>query len=428
MDIRSKQIDIAIYVALNEEFVYVKEELGVAFRPVEIADVAITCFFGQIRSDTLNYSFNVIVVPAGKMGNTRSGNIMSMIVDRYKPSDVVVIGIAGSLNNDLQPGDVFIPDRVNEYLANSATSGEREWTFQTSGNHFITAPRLINRFQMIESTQKKSYNKWRRIANRNLVQLIDRPTRESLRIAGLEIQSECKLHVGDDKALASGPAVGKGKAFVDWVRKEVDRKIVAMEMESAGVYDAALIRTPAPRAIAIRGISDFADERKEKLETAAKERFRTLAVKNTVSLLVNAIQAGLFKKDAAPALEGVISPTPKKTSTGKYNLQITNAHGMVIGDHAQVTQQFDSSTSNARGSSSSSTEMGSVASQLHQLLVARFDLEEFRTLCFKLGVDYDDLRGEGRSAKARELVQLMQRQDELNRLQQIVQQAIQSNK
>lgn len=34
----------------------------------------------------------------------------------------------------------------------------------------------------------------------------------------------------------------------------------------------------------------------------------------------------------------------------------------------------------------------------------RFSEEEIRTLCFEMGVEYDDLRGEGRAAKARELV------------------------
>ncbi|MFL5805352.1 MAG: hypothetical protein ACJ8CR_26875 [Roseiflexaceae bacterium] len=329
MDLRSKQIDIVVYVALSEEFTYIKEELGSAFEPVEITDIAITCFFGQIQSDISNYNFNVVVVPAGKMGIARASNVMSTILDRFKPSDVVVLGIAGSLSNDLQPGDVFIPDRVNEYLANSATYGDKGWMFQTSGNHFITAPRLINRFQMIASTQKRSYNKWLRATKKNSSQLIDASTRELLQVAGLEIRSECKLHVGDDKALASGPAVGKGKAFVDWIRKEVDRKIVAMEMESAGVYDAALIRTPAPRAIAIRGISDFADERKEKLETAAKDRFRTLAVKNAVSLLLNAIQGGLFKKDVNPALEEVVLPPLETTSVvapaGRLLITLTRA-------------------------------------------------------------------------------------------------------
>jgi hypothetical protein len=54
--------------------------------------------------------------------------------------------------------------------------------------------------------------------------------------------------------------------------------------------------------------------------------------------------------------------------------------------------------------------------RLHQVLSTRFDQEELRTLCFKLGVAYDDLRGEGRDAKARELVGYMHRRGELDRL------------
>ncbi len=43
-------------------------------------------------------------------------------------------------------------------------------------------------------------------------------------------------------------------------------------------------------------------------------------------------------------------------------------------------------------------------SRLHRLLVDAFDLDELRTLCFDLDVRFDDLGGEGVSAKARELL------------------------
>ncbi len=56
------------------------------------------------------------------------------------------------------------------------------------------------------------------------------------------------------------------------------------------------------------------------------------------------------------------------------------------------------------------------ATQLHQFLVAHFSLEELKTLCFNLGVEYEDLGGEGRSGKARELVQAMQRRTRLEHL------------
>lgn len=50
---------------------------------------------------------------------------------------------------------------------------------------------------------------------------------------------------------------------------------------------------------------------------------------------------------------------------------------------------------------------------LHELLDQHFNLEEIRTLCFELHVDYDNLQGEGKSAKIRELILGLSRKDRL---------------
>lgn len=46
----------------------------------------------------------------------------------------------------------------------------------------------------------------------------------------------------------------------------------------------------------------------------------------------------------------------------------------------------------------------------------RFDLEGVRTLAFEIGVDYDELAGETKSGKLRELILYLERQDQLPRL------------
>jgi hypothetical protein len=53
---------------------------------------------------------------------------------------------------------------------------------------------------------------------------------------------------------------------------------------------------------------------------------------------------------------------------------------------------------------------------LHQFIVDHYDLEELRTLCFSLSVNYDSLRGEGHAAKARELVLYLGRQQRFDAL------------
>ena len=56
------------------------------------------------------------------------------------------------------------------------------------------------------------------------------------------------------------------------------------------------------------------------------------------------------------------------------------------------------------------------ASALRRILVERFNLEELRTLCFDLSIDYDALRGEGKEALARELIVHLQRRLKLEQL------------
>ena len=60
--------------------------------------------------------------------------------------------------------------------------------------------------------------------------------------------------------------------------------------------------------------------------------------------------------------------------------------------------------------------------QLYRIVDRRFDEEELRTLCFRLGLDYDDLPGRSQGSKARELVALFDRRGQLTVLADAVEQ------
>ena len=59
--------------------------------------------------------------------------------------------------------------------------------------------------------------------------------------------------------------------------------------------------------------------------------------------------------------------------------------------------------------------------KLYVLICKLFSEDELKTLCFELGIEYDDLGGVGRAGKARELIQLCQRRDKLDSLLNAVQ-------
>jgi hypothetical protein len=77
-----------------------------------------------------------------------------------------------------------------------------------------------------------------------------------------------------------------------------------------------------------------------------------------------------------------------------------------------------SSSAALAASSSMSTEAIDATDlvALRKLIVTNYNLEEIRTLCSDIGVDYDNLGGEGKEAKARELIAYLKRRNKLNDL------------
>lgn len=62
-------------------------------------------------------------------------------------------------------------------------------------------------------------------------------------------------------------------------------------------------------------------------------------------------------------------------------------------------------------------------SDIRRFIVAHYDLDELRTLCFDLGVNFDDLQGEMLSGKARELILQLARTRALQQLLQALHQS-----
>jgi WD40 repeat protein len=60
------------------------------------------------------------------------------------------------------------------------------------------------------------------------------------------------------------------------------------------------------------------------------------------------------------------------------------------------------------------------ANELYQLIIGRFSLSELKTLYFNLGIDIDDLPGQTRPEKARELVKYMDNKNQLTYLKETI--------
>jgi nucleoside phosphorylase len=178
----------------------------------------------------------------------------------------------------------------------------------------------------------------------------------SIKVSAPMPNTKPTIHFGP---VASGDKVVKTPEFSSKLL-QLHPKLLAVEMESGGAAAAALSAVARVGFLSIRSICDFANKDKNDLwhEFAAHS--------------------------AAAFLHEFLVSCPVITSQS------------TAPDH---------------------TERVHDRAALLNSITQRLDLEEFRTLCFLLGVDFDDLGGEGKVGKARELILKLERKGTLDAIQ-----------
>ncbi len=173
-----------------------------------------------------------------------------------------------------------------------------------------------------------------------------------------------RIHIGP---IASGEKVIASDEEVSRLLSS-QRNLIGIEMESAGVASAAFSALKKIGFITIRSICDFADNQKND---------------NWHSYAAHA---------AAACLRAFLVSRPVGPSEGDWP------------------------TPQTRGESLSEDPLKQRKLLFNELCSA-FDMEDFKSFCFVLGVDVDELPGDKKSARVRELILLFERQGQIDALE-----------
>jgi nucleoside phosphorylase len=185
---------------------------------------------------------SVVVRVMNGMGTERAGLETAAIIDNFKLSYLVNIGLTGSLDKDLPVGSILIPTEVTHYFANwkakdSEAVDNHEFLIGTQS--FPISTRLIDEVSAFKSSPE--YLEWQ-----NLCMATDNKHPVPIILFG---------------HLASANVVVDSKIFKQKL-KDHDRKLMACEMETAGIMLSDLYLDSPTRIttqiICIRCISDMA--------------------------------------------------------------------------------------------------------------------------------------------------------------------------
>lgn len=182
-------------------------------------------------------STRVAMVVSG-VGGGRAAVLVERAIAAFRPGVVLVVGVAGALRPGIEIGDVVVGTRVYGYQGGKETAAG-----------FVARPRAWDAPHHLEQ--------W---------------ARHLARTGGYRrlISGECpfRLHFGP---VAAGEVVFDSRtgAVADLLRQHYD-DVLAVEMESAGVAEAAHLNRSVP-TLTIRGISDRADGAKAYVEAAGSQ-------------------------------------------------------------------------------------------------------------------------------------------------------------
>ncbi len=272
--------DIVIVVPLTEEFRRVEKILGTPAQEVHGTHVVSIFTYSEL---TL-----VAVLQVG-MGKTHAIAAAEFAHQLFEIGIFAVLGIAGGLSSDVAIGDICISGTIIDVLDNAKAADTPSNGLKLSFNptYFSTDDLLTFavKYASIGVDIREVYENWQLEAYDTGSKLL--PFEFKGRGGKNEKISLPRVHDGN---IVCG-SVSQSRHYNEQM-KGMDRKVLAVETESGGVFFIAK-RNNIP-AIAIRGICDYADPNKSALEDETGSKARTIAADNATSFLLMQLKNSQF--------------------------------------------------------------------------------------------------------------------------------------
>lgn len=262
------KVDFAIITILPEEYKAIYDR----FKPTPYTDPASQHIYGMSEVQTNEgRSYKVAIARTSRPGNDTSQQLASRIITDLDPQILLVVGVAGGVPDDgLTLGDVVVSSHIHNFNLN-AKQGEQT-TFDASGG---IHPRISNITASLGLFQEQLAN-WNSdtsigvprppllLIEENIQDSLDRDVGQAWRD---RVKNALIYHFGNKQRgnrspkfltstiASSNSLIQSDAVLAQWLQNA--RSILAVEMETAGVYQAAQQMQQQYPVMAIRGISNI---------------------------------------------------------------------------------------------------------------------------------------------------------------------------
>jgi nucleoside phosphorylase len=261
-------VDFLIVTPLDQEWVSARKVLRKRMYKKPVRPTIYYLWTHPLHKSRPDDAYLVVGAAMPKMGQTNAAAFVTAVIKDWKPRYIIMIGIAGGLApKTVALGDVVVPETIHGYVLGDVTGRKADFTFRPTQDR--TGVALFNEIRHLRNDPITS-RAWKC---------------KCLAGAGkmkLQLGREPELHLAD---IASGNKVVKSTNFARRLRDLFGNKTLAVEMEGQGLME-AIYQSAEPRtALMVRGISDYANTAKSKLEKTSKQAWRKLAAANAARLV-----------------------------------------------------------------------------------------------------------------------------------------------
>jgi nucleoside phosphorylase len=217
--------------------------------------------------------YRIAIVRSPEQGPGPAQNLARDMIEDLNPNWILVVGIGGGVpDDDLTLGDVVLGMRLHDFSVSAAMEGkESEFSNMGGPMHREVESTIANL-----SNSDDKFGDWHSAANIGLpvprIQWNDdrfygsaqwkKRVKRSLRRQFTEVGEKKRSHRFITAGISSsGTLVKDTSLLAQWIQSARDTR--AVEMELAGVYEAARRRMASHPVLAIRGISDIIGYKRE---------------------------------------------------------------------------------------------------------------------------------------------------------------------
>lgn len=277
---KKESIDGILYAPIQEEWDVIQE-----FFPYGDGDSLVEGknFTGYLTS---HLGKHILVVVGLEFGNFAAGEIMREVLQSYEAPLAVCLGIAGGISSDVQLGDVVFNEIVEDLTQRQKITKSKDGKQSTQfDSRELTCDedlcKILQRWRL-RPGDKSEYRIWQETREEKI---LDRYGAFLGSKDYTELQKPSR-DIFSPKAMpgpiASTDAVIASEEAVRDI-KNAGRKIACVDNESAGFTRELKRHHPAIRRLVIRGVSDYSDDTKNKVEDDFEDVFRKIAIENAVS-------------------------------------------------------------------------------------------------------------------------------------------------